>query len=160
MKRHYNDTDLFNAMLRLARKSGKFSRCEAILDYANAREQRIVLTDYQFDTHCIPAFGGSEGIYVDVCICGKYNDIENADRIVQIGTLKTLGEGLEDMMIMGEACGVLTYYAYDFVNSNIDAFSPEGADIPEEPASGTGILHGRYMVAKHPDSGDAESEDV
>ena len=80
--------------------------------------------------------------------------------MVKIGTLKTLGESLEDMMIMGEACGILTYYACDFVNSNIAAFSPDGADLSAELASGSGILHSRYMVAKHPDSGDAESEDL
>ena len=73
MKRHYTSEDLFNAMLQLARESGKFNRCDAILDYASPGRQQMPLTDYAFDTLCMPTFGGSEGIYIDVCICGTYN---------------------------------------------------------------------------------------
>lgn len=160
MKTHYNDADLFNAMMNMARALGRFARCDAILDYATPREQRIVLTNHAFDVLCVPTIGTSEGIYIDVILSGKYNHTETAAPMVQIGTLKTLGESCDDMMIMGEACGLLTWCAYQFVNDRIDAFSESGADIASLAVPGTGkIAHARYAIVSDAHANQTEDAD-
>jgi hypothetical protein len=41
-----------------------------------------------------------------------------------IGTFKTLKDDIESMKAMGELCGALVYYAHQYVNQNIDRYTP------------------------------------
>lgn len=43
--------------------------------------------------------------------------------MLHCGTVKTLGETLEDMHIMGELAGALIYFAKEYISKNIDKYS-------------------------------------
>jgi hypothetical protein len=101
---------------------------------SNTRED-IELSSYEFNFDACVQFGSNEGIYIDCSIYGKYTETEikrwNADKGVMenefrrsVGTFKTLRTDLEAMLIMGELCGALVYYAHQYVNENLDKYTP------------------------------------
>jgi hypothetical protein len=65
-------------------------------------------------------FGGSEGIYVDCSLRGKFD--ESGRKSLHIGTLKTLSTDLDACKTMGELCGALMYHNSKFVNENLYRF--------------------------------------
>ena len=67
-------------------------------------------------------YGGSEGIYIDCCLRGKFD--ESGRSVLHVGTLKTLRRDLEALQIMGELCGTLTYYANQYVSQNLHRYTP------------------------------------
>lgn len=143
MKRDTTDT-LFNATLQLVKDNGHYDKAAAIMDYVlpNGHEdytrKAIALTNYEFDFVATANFGGSEGIYIDCYIDGEYTEepimkVNYNENITQgliketarsIGTFKTLRRDLEAMQIMGELCGSLTYYASEYINKNIERYTP------------------------------------
>jgi hypothetical protein len=143
MKNIERDTtkDLFNAVLKLVKENGCYVKAEAIMDYVLPNEHEshvredVVLSNYEFDFNALAQFGGSEGIYIDVWLSGDFTEDErkiinyNTGQLERewrrnIGTFKTLKTEIESMMIMGELCGALTYYASQYVNQNIDRYTP------------------------------------
>ncbi|MDR1204511.1 MAG: hypothetical protein LBL26_03395 [Peptococcaceae bacterium] len=143
MKKVTRDTtkDLFLATLNLVKENGHYGRAEAIMDYVLPDEPEdvvrndIELTNYCFDFYASAQFGGSEGIYIDCYIVGEYSETEikflnystgtvEKETRRHVGTLKTLNDDLESMKIMGELCGALIYYAHQYVNKNIERYTP------------------------------------
>ena len=134
--------DLFHAVLNLVRKNGHYDKAEAIMDYVLPHEfdqfsskEYIELSNYEFDFEASPQFGGSEGIYVSCYLHGKYTENElkeynhstgtlETETRRNIGTFKTLKTDIHSMKIMGELCGALVYYASQYVNSNLDRYTP------------------------------------
>lgn len=95
-----------------------------ILDYTLANDRNdSFLTDYRFDISPRISFGGSEGIYVDLCLEGSYDDSDST--LSHLGTFKTLRTDLDACRLMGELCGILMYYGTKYVNSNIHRYTPE-----------------------------------
>lgn len=120
-------SEVFENALRLARANGEFKEIDAILDYTLADTYRErILTMYEFDTLFTPNYGCSEGIYIDACICGCFDE-RNPQQCesLPIGTLKTLRTDLEAMKLMGQACGVLTHFARQYVNDHLERFTPK-----------------------------------
>lgn len=121
--------ELFCKVIELARENGDMDRVTPILDYIlpNEREEnrgeRVELTRYEFDFFATVQFGGSEGIYVDCYLKGKFD--ESGRYSLHVGTLKTLGTGLEDCKAMAELCGALMYHENRYVNGNIHRYTPE-----------------------------------
>ena len=134
--------DLFNAVLQLVKDNGHYEKAGAIMDYVlpeiseyDARSD-IELSAYEFDFYATAQFGGSEGIYIDCWLRGKYTETEikfinysrggvlETETKRSVGTFKTLRTDLEAMQIMGELCGSLTYYASEYINKNIDRYTP------------------------------------
>lgn len=133
--------DLFNAVLQLVNDNSCYDKAKAIMEYylpnvseSNVRED-IELTAYEFDFCAAAQFGGSEGIYIDIWLSGKYSENElmrynhgtgkvEKETRRSIGTFKTLRTDLEAMQIMGELCGSLVYWGHKYVNQNIDRYSP------------------------------------
>ena len=134
--------DLFNAVLNLVKENGHYDRAAEIMDYYlpniseyNSRED-IELSNYEFDFYATPQFGSNEGIYIDCWLRGKYTETEikfinyNRDMALEtettrsVGTFKTLKRDLESMQIMGELCGSLVYYASQYINENLDRYTP------------------------------------
>ena len=133
--------DLFHAVLQLVKDNGCYDKAEAIMDYVlpsvseyKAKED-IELTAYEFDFYAAAQFGGSEGIYIDCWLRGKYTEDERkqinpntrqleTETMRSVGTFKTLRTDLESMQIMGELCGSLTYYASRYINKNLDRYTP------------------------------------
>lgn len=126
----FRDTggSLFSTVVRLAKADGDFDRAGAILDYYLPNEQeegareRVKLTAYEFDFVPILNYG-SEGIYIDCYLKGKFD--ESGRSSVHVGTLKTLRRDLDAEKIMGELCGVLHFYENQYVNQNLQRYTPD-----------------------------------
>lgn len=126
----FRDTggSMFCSVVRMAKENGDFAKAEAILDYVLPSENeddirdKVELTAYEFDF--MPALNyGSEGIYIDCYITGKFD--QSGRSKLHVGTLKTLHQDLESAKIMGELCGVLFHYAFQYVNSNLHRYTPD-----------------------------------
>jgi len=126
----YRDTggSLFCSVVRMAKEHGDFEKVTPILDYVlpNEHEGRcgkpVKLTAYGFDFIAIVNFGGSEGIYLDCYLRGKFD--ESGRYQLNVGTIKTLRRDLEAMKLMGELGGILTYYADRYVNQHLHRYTP------------------------------------
>ena len=126
----FRDTggSLFSSVIRMAKANGDFDRAGAILDYylpceheAGIRE-KVELTAYEFDFVPILSYG-SEGIYIDCSLRGKFD--ESGRYSLHVGMLKTLKRDLEAGKIMGELCGVLMHHAGEYVNQNLHRYTPQ-----------------------------------
>lgn len=119
---------LFSSAVRLAKENGHFGKVGAILDYMLPCEhesgihEKVELTAYEFNFEAVVNYGGSEGIYIDCCLRGKFD--ESGRSVLHVGTLKTLRQDLEALQIMGELCGTLTYYAGQYVDQNLHRYTP------------------------------------
>ena len=123
------DGELFCAVYQRAKEHGDLADVEPILDYVLPCEHEsisaepVVLTSYEFDFVSIVKFGGSEGIYVDCYLQGRFD--QSGRSSLCIGTLKTLRADLEAAQIMGALCGTLMYHASAYVNENLDRYEPD-----------------------------------
>lgn len=150
----FRDTagDLFSTVVRMARQAGDLEQADKILDYILPRKDEadtvegIKLTAYEFDFVPIINFGGSEGIYVDCYLKGKFD--ESGRYSLHIGTLKTLETSLSACKIMGELCGTLMYYERRYVNQHLHRYTPDAmlraeAKRLDEMAAGSGEGNGQ-----------------
>lgn len=113
---------LFNKVLHLVQQHGHYDAAEKILDYALPETMdKRQFTQYGFDFIANVNKGGSEGIYIDCYLSGKFD--ESGDKRCKIGTFKTLEEGIHGYKIMGELSGLLVIYADMYVNQNIDRYT-------------------------------------
>ena len=127
----FRDTagDLFSTIVRLAKQAGDLDKVDPILDYIipcaqeQGHNEKNKLTAYEFDFVPIVNFGGSEGIYVDCYLKGKFD--ESGRYSIHIGTLKTLKDDLAACKIMGELCGALMYHERQYVNQQIHRYTPD-----------------------------------
>lgn len=126
----FRDTggSLFSAVIRAAKANGDFDKAGAILDYylpcehETGRKEGVKLTAYDFEFVPILKYG-SEGIYIDCYLDGKFD--ESGRFSLRVGSLKTLRRDLEAEKIMGELCGVLHYYENQYVNKNLRRYTPD-----------------------------------
>lgn len=127
---NFRDTggSLFSTVIRIAKASGDFAKAEAILDYylpcehEEGQKEGVQLTAYEFDFVPILNYG-SEGIYIDCYLNGKFD--ESGRSSLHVGTLKTLRRDLESEKIMGELCGILHHYENQYVNKNLRRYTPD-----------------------------------
>ena len=129
MKKIKRDTneDLMNNVYELVKKNHCYDKAEKIMDYfLPERHETQELTDYEFDFDANVQFGTNEGIYIDCNIKGHFDENAPADKIqtLHCGTFKTLNTSLEDMRIMGELAGSLVFFAREYVNENIEKYTP------------------------------------
>lgn len=127
IKRDTNE-DLMNNVFELVKKYHCYGKAEKIMDYFHAESYKTMeISDYEFDFDAIVQFGSSEGIYIDCSIRGHFDENEPSDKtqILHCGTFKTLGTSLENMRIMGELAGSLVYFAKEYVNANLDKYTPQ-----------------------------------
>ena len=112
---------LFDAVMARARENGDLARFDAINEYVLAEDcEKGKLCSYGFDLLPAVDFGGSEGIYIDCSLQGKFD--ESGRKSLHIGTIKTLDTGLDACKAMGELCGALLYHESRFVNENLYLF--------------------------------------
>lgn len=120
--------DLFNGILKTARDAGALQELDRIIDYDSACEfeekNKRSISNYEFATEFRVDFGGSEGIYIDAWLNGYLDESGHTQRL-HFGTIKTLERDLAAMKIMGEACGILQYYASDYLNKNLSRYEPD-----------------------------------
>ena len=119
---------LFSSVIRMAKAGGDFDRAGAILDYylpcehESGIREGVELTAYEFDFVPILNYG-SEGIYIDCYLMGKFD--ESGRCSLHVGTLKTLTRDLESAKVMGELCGTLMHHAGEYVNQNLHRYAPQ-----------------------------------
>ena len=92
-------------------------------EHETGRHEKVKLTAYEFSFDASVNYGGSEGIYIDCYLRGKFD--ESGRSVLHVGTLKTLRRDLEALQIMGELCGTLTFYADRYVNQNLHRYTPK-----------------------------------
>lgn len=123
LKRPITTRELFDKICDILKEKDLMP---GILDYALATHDPVPITTYEFDLRNNLGYGGNEGIYVDLWI-EYYQDGKTQRK--EIGTFKTLGENREDMHIMGRLLADFIVEEYSYVNSNLDDFTWEGADV-------------------------------
>lgn len=131
MKANERETpnSLFKAIMKMARESGHFKEIDEILDYDSAVKYdegaMKPITNCEFNTVFEVDFGGSEGIYIDAYIIDPFSRACDHPKRFHLGTLKTLYRHLDGMKIMGKACGILQYFAREYVNLNWKKFEEQ-----------------------------------
>lgn len=112
---------LFEKAFERARENGDLARFDSICEYVLPEDaQKGKLCSYEFDLLPVVNFGGSEGIYVDCGLQGKFD--ESGRDHLRIGTMKTLSTDLDACKTMGELCGILMYHESQFVYENLYLF--------------------------------------
>lgn len=121
--------DLVKAIITQDRDAGDMEHIDPILDYIlpnehdiSSHEEMEELTDYRFDVVPQVKYGGSEGIYVDVQLHGRFDDSRRTT--LHLATIKTLSEDIDACKRMGELCGVILYHATRYINKNIHRYTP------------------------------------
>ena len=108
---------LIERVLKLVKSNGHYQEVEPILDYYLPSDAELEFSNYEFDFCALVNPGGSEGIYIDVFLKGKFD--QSGKDYCKIATFKSLREDAAAFKIMGALCGVLTYYADQYINSNL-----------------------------------------
>ena len=117
---------LFEKIMERARENGDLARFDNICDYVLPDDRNTgKLSSYEFDMLPAVNFGGSEGIYIDCSLRGKFD--ESGRKSTDIGTLKTLDTDLDACKVMGELCGVLLYHESKYVNENLYLFDSDAS---------------------------------
>lgn len=113
---------LFNNVLSLVKENNLYDNPNLILDYAlpNTYDNHTKFTHYDFDFVPITKFGGSEGIYTDCYLQGKFDD--SGKTKCKIGTFKTLNTDLGSFLAMSQLGGAMSYYVGKYININIDRY--------------------------------------
>ncbi len=114
----YTNNELFNRICDMV------TLPEGILDYAKPAPGRIPITGYNWDVWSSLRFGENEGIYL--CIGAAF---QPENRIIYLGTFKTLQTDLDAMRKMGRLLADIVYTVRDFVNNNLDDFDWTGCEI-------------------------------
>lgn len=127
IKRDTNE-DLMKNVYELVKKHHCYDKAEKIMDYFLPETYKTMeLTDYKFDFYANVQFGLSEGIYIDCSIRGHFDENASSDKMqaLHCGTFKTLGTSLEYMRIMGELAGSLIFFAKEYIDKNIEKYTPQ-----------------------------------
>ena len=120
MKRPMTTEELFNRINIILKEKNKLPD---ILDYGLATSNPVPIKTYQFDLKHNLAYGGSEGIYLDLWIEYFVNDEK---RISSLGTFKTLDESSEAMHTMATLLADFIIELNAYVRANEDDFAWEG----------------------------------
>ena len=123
---------LFNGMMKMAREAGALAEFDKIEDYEMCDyyedDAKKPISSYEFKTSFVVDYGGSEGIYIDGYLDGTLDEIGEYQHR-HFCTLKTLNRDFEAMKLMGSVCGILQYYATEYINRNLDRYEPDPAKI-------------------------------
>jgi len=106
----------------MVKKNGYYEEAESILDYFIPSDSTRELSHYEFDFCAVVKPGGNEGMYIDVHLEGVFD--QSGEKRIHVATFKSLREDAGAFRVMGALCGSLSYYAHEYVNSNIDRYYP------------------------------------
>lgn len=119
------NVDFMNGVLELVKKSGNYDKAEPIMDSFITGDGEVRdLTNYTFNffatiNYCV------SGIYLNCRLAGCFDENHRyAYKTISCGTFKTLRNDLEAIKIMGELAGSLTYYARQYVDSELSRYTP------------------------------------
>ena len=115
--------ELFDKITAILKEKG---RLPEILDYGLGTYRPVPIKTCEFELKSHLAYGGSEGIYLDLWIA-YFTDGER--RISSIGTFKTLDKSREAMHRMAALLADFILAVNAYVNANLEDFTWEGADV-------------------------------
>lgn len=115
--------ELFHRIENILKEKG---RMPDILDYSLAANNPIPIKTYEFALGSCLDYGGSEGIYLDFWI--EYFK-DNEEHRAGLGTFKTLYEDDRSMHIMASLLADFIIEEHSYVNTNLDDFTWEGANV-------------------------------
>lgn len=123
MDRPMTTAELFEKIKSILQEKGKLPD---ILNYGLADSSPVPIRTYEFELKSNLAYGGSEGIYLDLWL----DFYEEDERCIRgLGTFKTLREDAEGMHIMAALLADFIIEENTYVNKNIDDFTWQGADV-------------------------------
>ena len=123
MKKPMTTEELFNRIKGILKEKNLLPD---ILDYGLPTNNPVPVRTYAFDLGSSLAYGGNEGIYLDLWIEYSAN---GGKRTNNLGTFKTLEESKEAMHTMASLLADFIIEEYNYVNANLDDFTWEGADV-------------------------------
>lgn len=124
MKKTKTTIDLANGIIEMVKADGALPECiDYIIPSATSRPAEIYDTEFDFVGEM--AFGGSEGIYVTILICGDYGRESGNDKTALI-TAKTLGTGKVDLEAMGKLMADIIWVGREYVWANKDDYVRRG----------------------------------
>lgn len=115
--------ELFNTIKEILEEKGKLPE---ILEYGEPTYHPIPIKTYEFDLKNNLDYGVSEGIYLDLWM--EYY-VDGEAYKASIGTFKTLDKSGEGMHRMAALLADFIIEEEFYVNSNLDDFKWEGADV-------------------------------
>ena len=122
-KRPMTTEGLFDTICKILKGKGKLPD---ILDYGLATHNPVPITNYEYDLKNNLAYGGNEGIYLDLWIECTAEGKKCAN---DLGTFKTLRTNDEAMHIMAALLADFIIEEYSYLNENLDDFTWEGVDV-------------------------------
>lgn len=132
MKRPMTTKEYFETICKRLSEKGKIP--EDILDYQLPTSQEIPIKTCEFDLRNHLAYGGNEGIYLDLFISCTSSEEKKP---YHLGTFKTLQEGTEAMHKMAILLADFLIEECSYVNQHLDDFTWEGFDIHALKEDGT-----------------------
>ena len=136
LKKPMTTEELFDKIKGILQEKDKLPD---ILDYGLGAYRPVPIKTYEFDLKSNLAYGGSEGIYLDLWI--EYFE-DDKKRTSSIGTFKTLHENDEAMHTMAALLADFILEERAYVNANLDDFTWEGADVHPIDKNGKRISWG------------------
>lgn len=123
-KKKYTNETLFDTIVSILKEKGLYPEG---LDY-DLVEQRTICDMKTYEWACKGdlAFGGNEGIYLDIYAVG---DLGDGNKKVRLGVFKTLGESREDFYMMAKLQADFIWETSVFVNAHMDDFTWTGYDL-------------------------------
>lgn len=132
MKRPMTTKEYFETICKRLSETKKLP--ENILDYSLPTSEAIPIKTYEFDLRNHLAYGGNEGIYLDLFIsCTSSKEKQPHP----LGTFKTLQEDTDAMHTMTTLLADFLIEGCSYVNQHLDDFTWEGFDIHVLKEDGT-----------------------
>lgn len=123
MNKPMTTEDLFNKIYNILKEKG---RLPDILEYGSAVRNPVPITTYKYELGSKLAYGGNEGIYLDIWM--EYSAVREKTR-QKLGVFKTLYESSDAMRTMAGLLADFIIEESAYVNANLDDFTWEGVDI-------------------------------
>ena len=122
--------DLFEAVIKLVKENTDFNESffenrSSWMHVYDSRRYRgvetIEITKHNFEFKASVQYGSNEGVLILCEIEGEIVEDETVKRIT-IGSIKNHGEDKKTLVDMGAIAGLLTYYANQYLDENIDRY--------------------------------------
>lgn len=123
MKKPMTTENLFNRIYDILKEKG---RLPDILEYGSPTRNPVPVTTYEYELVGKLAYGGNEGIYLDIWM--EYSADREKPR-QKLGGFKTLYESSDAMRTMAGLLADFIIEEYAYVNANLDDFTWEGVEI-------------------------------
>lgn len=125
-KKYMNGEELFRAALKAAKADSSWKSTEEIAcpEYLHScsTSKNEILHLCDFDVICRVRYGSNEGIIGRIYIEGRYHHDHKGLTICDIGLVKTLLGERDAYVALHTLCGILCYYANEYVRHNLDRF--------------------------------------